>query len=78
VESPVLLEVTWHDTYFDFDQPHEPRFDYLVRTVGYVVSETPTYLSVAAELLPDGDGFRAITHVHRASIHSRVVLERLP
>ena len=63
-EYPLVL-VTWHDAWFDFDQegPDDCRHDYLVRTVGFLVGEGPRFVSLAQELLPDGEGLRAVTHI---------------
>jgi hypothetical protein len=63
-EFPLVL-VTWHDAWFDFEEadPEDCRSDYLVRTVGFLVNEGPRFLSIAQEILPDGDGFRAVTHI---------------
>jgi hypothetical protein len=63
-EFPLVL-VTWHDAWFDFEEsdPKDCRPDYLVRTVGFLVNEGPRFLSIAQEVLPDGDGFRAVTHI---------------
>ncbi len=63
-ECPLVL-VTWQDAWFDFDEPdpQDVRADYLVRTVGYLVRRGPRFVSVAQEILPDGDGFRAVTHI---------------
>jgi hypothetical protein len=63
-EFPLVL-VTWHDAWFDFEEtdPQDCRPDYLVRTVGFLVNEGPRFLSIAQEVLPDGDGFRAVTHI---------------
>ena len=63
-DFPLVL-VTWHDAWFDFEEsdPKDCRADYLVRTVGFLVNEGPRFLSIAQEVLPDGDGFRAITHI---------------
>ena len=67
-----LVLVTWHDAWFDFDQqdPEDCRPDYLVRTVGFLVSDGPRFVSVAQEVLPEGDGFRAVTHIPRSIIDS--------
>ena len=67
-----LVLVTWHDAWFDFDQtdPEDCRPDYLVRTVGFLVSDGARFVSVAQEVLPDGDGFRAVTHIPRSIIES--------
>jgi hypothetical protein len=61
---PVAM-VEWHDAWFDFDQvsPDDCRPDYVVRTVGFVVGEGPRFVSIAQEILPDGEGFRAVTHI---------------
>jgi hypothetical protein len=63
-EYPLAM-VEWHDAWFDFDQegPDDCRHDYLVRTVGFLVGEGPRFVSLAQELLPDGEGLRAVTHI---------------
>ncbi len=63
--APPLVLVEWHDAWFDFDLPavEERRADYLVRTVGFLVAEDPRFLSLAQEILPEGEGFRAVTHI---------------
>lgn len=60
-----LVVVDWHDAWFDLDQtsPDDARTDYPVRTVGFLLREGPTFLSLAQEILPDGEGFRAVTHI---------------
>ena len=62
VDHPLAL-VEWHDAWFDHDQRtiEDRRPDYLVRTVGFLIDEGPRIVSVAQELLPDGEGFRAVT-----------------
>ena len=63
-EYPLAM-VEWHDAWFDLDQegPDDCRQDYLVRTVGFLVGEGPRFVSLAQELLPDGEGLRAVTHI---------------
>lgn len=63
-EYPLAM-VEWHDAWFDLDQegPEDCRHDYLVRTVGFLVGEGPRFVSLAQELLPDGEGLRAVTHI---------------
>jgi hypothetical protein len=70
-EFPLVL-VTWRDAWFDFEEPdpEDVRADYLVNTVGYLVRRGPRFLSVAQELLPDGDGFRAVTHIPVAVVET--------
>ena len=60
-----LVVAEWHDAWFDFEQTtlDDPRLDYVVRTVGFLVSEGPRFVSLAQEILPDGEGFRAVTHI---------------
>ena len=70
-EFPLVL-VTWRDAWFDFDEPDpdDARADYLVSTVGFLVRRGPRFVSVAQELLPDGDGFRAVTHIPVAVVET--------
>ena len=74
-DFPLVL-VTWHDAWFDFEEtdPQDCRPDYLVRTVGFLVNEGPRFLSIAQEVLPDGDGFRAVTHIPVSIIEAVVAL----
>lgn len=74
IESEVrgypLAMVEWQDAWFDLDQHSvdDRRVDYLVRTVGFLIDERPSVVSLAQELLPDGEGFRAVTHIPTAVI----------
>lgn len=79
LEYPLVL-VTWHDAWFDFDQADEDdcRPDYLVQTVGFLVKQGPRFASVAQELLPEGDGFRAVTHIPTSIIESITSLSHGP
>ena len=76
-EYPLAM-VEWHDAWFDLDQqaPEDCRVDYLVRTVGFLVREGPRFLSLAQEILPDGEGLRAVTHIPLAIVERMVRLER--
>jgi hypothetical protein len=73
LDHPMVL-VIWRDAFFDFDQadPDDVRPDYLVHTVGFLLAEGPKFVSLAQEVLPDGDGFRAVTHIP-LSIVERIV-----
>lgn len=70
-ECPLVL-VTWRDAWFDFEEPdpEDARPDYLVNTVGFLVRSGPRFVSVAQEVLPDGDGFRAVTHIPVAVVET--------
>jgi hypothetical protein len=74
-EYPLVL-CLWHDAFFDFQEsdPEDCRDDYIVRTVGYLVNEGPRFLSIAQEVLPDEDGFRAVTHIPRSIVESITLL----
>ena len=74
-DFPLVL-VTWHDAWFDFEEtdPKDCRADYLVRTVGFLVNEGPRFVSIAQEVLPDGDGFRAVTHIPLSIIEAVTTL----
>lgn len=63
-EHPLVL-VTWRDAFFDFERDAGTldRADYLVRTVGFLLERGPRFLRLAQEVLPDDEGFRAVTHV---------------
>jgi hypothetical protein len=78
-EYPLAM-VEWHDAWFDLDQegPDDCRHDYLVRTVGFLVSEGPRFVSVAQELLPDGEGLRAVTHIPLPIVERIVRLQGAP
>lgn len=60
-----LVVATWRDAFSDHDlhEIADVREDYLVVTAGFLLGEGPTFITIAAEILPDGDGYRAVTHV---------------
>jgi len=78
-EHPLVM-VVWLDAFFDFDlaDPEDSRSDHLVRTVGFLVAEGPRFVSVAQEILPDGDGFRAITHIPNSIVEQITPLHAGP
>jgi hypothetical protein len=70
-----LVLVRWHDAWFDLEQPTGGwRDDYLVQTVGFLMREGPDVISVAQELLPWRDGFRAVTHIPLGVVESVTTL----
>ena len=76
LEHPLVV-VIWRDAFFDFDQAdaEDVRPDYLVHTVGFLLSDGPTFVSLAQEVLPDGDGYRAVTHIPVSIVHRIVPLQ---
>lgn len=64
-----LVVVEWEDAWYDPDENEMSDFrtDYRVTTVGFLVRQLPT-ISIAQEVLPDGEGFRAVTHIPRAMV----------
>ena len=77
--QPLVL-VIWRDAFFDFDQSNadDIRPDYLVHTVGFLLAEGPKFVSLAQEVLPDGDGFRAVTHIPMSIVEHIVRLGPSP
>jgi hypothetical protein len=73
---PPLVLVKWRDAWFDPEQlgAEDWRADYPVQTVGFLVRNDGVVVSVAQEVLPDGDGYRAVTHIPAAIITSITVL----
>jgi hypothetical protein len=73
-----LAMVEWHDAWFDLDleSPDCCRQDYLVHTVGFLVSEGPRFVSLAQEILPDGEGLRAVTHIPLPIVERVIRLQR--
>jgi hypothetical protein len=70
-----LVLVRWHDAWFDVEQPAGGwREDYLVQTVGFLVRENLDVISVAQELLPGREGYRAVTHIPRGVVESVTTL----
>ena len=78
-EYPLAM-VEWQDAWFDLDQRsvEDRRPDYVVRTVGFLIDEGPTVVSLAQELLPEGEGFRAVTHIPAAVVERIVLIEPRP
>ena len=77
VERFPLVIVEWHDAWFDVDLEavERRRPDYLVRTIGFLIADGPV-ISVAQEVLPEGEGFRAVTHVPASLVQRMVELDR--
>jgi hypothetical protein len=73
---PPLVLVRWRDAWFDPEQlgSEDWRSDYPVQTVGFLVRNDNAIVSVAQEVLPDGDGYRAVTHIPAAIVTSITLL----
>src|SRR5438132_8355840 len=66
--DPVIVD--WLDAWEkdeDADPLTWPRL-YPVRTTGWLIRDEDEVVSVAAEVLPRGDGYRAVTHIPRAVV----------
>jgi hypothetical protein len=74
--TPPLVLIRWRDAWFDPEQlgADDWRPDYPVQTVGFLVRNDGVVVSVAQEILPDGDGYRAVTHIPAPIITSITVL----
>jgi hypothetical protein len=77
-DAPPIVLVTWRDAWADSEQHDrsEWRSDYLVRTTGFLVRDEPDVVSIAQEILPEEDGFRAVTHIPRRMIAELTSLGR--
>ena len=73
---PPLVLVRWRDAWFDPEQlgSEDWRSDYPVQTFGSLVRHDRAIDSVAQEVLPDGDGYRAVTHIPAAIVTSITML----
>ena len=71
--EPKMALALWRDAHFDFDFD-AARPDYIVQTLGFVIDEGPMFLSIASEMLPAGDGYRAVTHIPRSCVVSVIAL----
>jgi hypothetical protein len=74
-----MLElVVWRDAFEERDRGgmdvDSLKDEYLVQTVGFVVGDGPLFLRLAQEVLPDDDGYRAVTSIPLAGIVRRVPL----
>ena len=67
-----ILAITWSDSYMDDEA--SPRADFPVRTLGFLVDTDNKWISIAAEELPNDEGWRAVTHILRTNIQN---IERL-
>lgn len=66
-------EVFWRDAHYEFEVKNlaDLRDDYVVRTVGYIVDESPRFLTLAQEVLPGDDGWRGVTRIPVENVLSR-------
>lgn len=69
-EDYTLVSIEWFDAWFDFvvsdtDNIYE---EYIVQTVGFLINNGVRALSIAQEILPNDDGFRAVTHIPKGVI----------
>src|SRR5438093_8210372 len=72
-----LVMVRWRDAWFDFEHGATGwRDSYIVQTVGFLVRRDAGVISVAQELLPGRDGFRAVTHIPMGVVQSVITLAR--
>jgi hypothetical protein len=71
-----IVSLLYSDAWFDdvLDPSHEVgRNDWTVVLVGFLVRDTPTVISIAQELHPDGS-LGAVTHVMRRMVRSLEVV----
>jgi hypothetical protein len=75
-DLPLVL-IEWRDAFFDYELKdiEDARDEYLVKTVGYLLREGPDFVTIAQEILADGEGFRAVTHIPVSIVQRTVLLE---
>lgn len=66
-----IFEVVWSDAWFDRDESEPSQWldKYLVHSIGFLVRDDELVLSLAGEILPDGQ-YRSVTHVPRNMVVS--------
>lgn len=62
-----LVEILWMDACFDLDRALEPM---LMKTVGYLIRQTPEFTVVAGESSSKMDYFRAYTTIPAGMIQA--------
>lgn len=74
--SERLEIIEWRDAFHDAEQtsPEDWRADYIVRTVGWILREDELFVHLAAEVLPDNDGYRGTSHIPVPMILGRHIL----
>jgi hypothetical protein len=72
-----ILEVVWLDHWRDTEQTRTSDFSAKQRmqSVGYLIRETPTVLTISQTLISDPDEVQHTTHIEKALIQSRRVVE---
>ena len=70
-----LVVILWRDASFHHDDTELPT-EYLCQTAGWIIAEDATFITIAAERLPDGH--RAVTMIPAATVLEMTILERAP
>lgn len=68
MDEPVI--VRWGDSWADHSETSPSDWtitEYMTLSVGWIVRDLPTVISLAAERLPDGQ-FRCVTHIPREMV----------
>lgn len=73
-----MILVSWRESWLDVDvdEPGRSATEHVVTTVGYLIRDGADLISVAAEQLPAGDGWRSVRHIYRDQIVRVVELVR--
>lgn len=69
--------VVWTDAWFDHDEsaPEDWTPNFVVTSIGFLVRDGAEVLSLAHEVLPDGQ-YRAVTHIPRSLVVSTTELSK--
>lgn len=65
VKLKPLVEVTWRDAFNEFDvgKLKDLPADYIVYTVGYLLSQNKRFITLAQETLPGTNGWRNVSRI---------------
>lgn len=69
--NPPVVQVIWRDAFHEFDVNalEDMRDEYLVYTTGFLVDDGQTWVTLAQEILPNGDGYRGVSRIPKAIVH---------
>jgi hypothetical protein len=68
-----LITLFWRDAHFEFDlaKLDDLTDDYIVQTFGLIIHEDDRFVTIAAEVLPGGKGWRGVTRIPTHAIQRR-------
>lgn len=60
-----MVQVVWRDAFHEFDVSdiEDLRDEYEVHTIGFLLAEDDKWVTIAQEILPDGNGYRGVSRI---------------